>query len=109
MAFFCVFGASLIYTLEEFSAIFPVLRMRIHLIHKPVLLSMFFYCLVRNLVDKLPQFRQSFRCSFYEIAFDLRHNMFDKVNNQIIKVIEILVKTLQLQVLAHIIKVRYSA
>ena len=51
----CVLGVSLINSLEKFPAIFPVLRMRKHLIHEPVILSMFFHGPVRNLVNELPQ------------------------------------------------------
>ena len=89
----CILGVSSIDTLEEFPALFPVLRMRIHLIHKLVLLSVFFYCPVRNLVDKLPQFRQSFRYPFCEITFEQHHNILNRLYNQIIEVILILLES----------------
>ena len=87
-----VLGIALVDALKEFLAVLDILRVRIDLIHQPILLAVLFSRPVRHLLHKPDNILGVGRRLLHKVVLDLFHTVRRRLNNQLVKVFEIRIK-----------------
>ena len=85
----CVFGISFVDALKEFLTVLDILRVRIHLIHQPILLSVLARRPIRHLRHKPDHILRVGGGFLHKFIFNLFHTVGSGLDNQVIKVIKI--------------------
>ena len=84
-----ILGIALVDALKEFLAVLDLLRVRIDLIHQPILLAVLFCRPIRNLLHKPDDILGVGGGHLHKVVLDLFHTVGGRFDDQLVKVFEI--------------------